>query len=139
MRPVLPFEGTTTSKEMFQGWQLPPRRPALGVQVVGDQAYVLIPANAPVPAMGRQTFTTVSHNQTEISVLILEGDFSQATQCSVLGQFDLLGLPPGPAGAAKIEITFQIDPNGVLSVTALDTNTHRQEQWLREGILIARV
>ena len=59
------------------GWQLPPKRPALGVQMIGDRAYVLIPANASVPAMGRQVFTTVHDNQTDISLLVLEGDFSQ--------------------------------------------------------------
>lgn len=58
MRPSLPFDGSTTNRDMFKGWQLPPKRPALGVQMVGDAAYVLIPANAPVPAMGRQVFTT---------------------------------------------------------------------------------
>ena len=54
MRPSVAFDGTTTNREMFKGWQLPPRRPALGVQMAGDMAYVLLPANAPVPAMGRQ-------------------------------------------------------------------------------------
>jgi hypothetical protein len=112
MRPALPFDGTTTHKDMFQvryagqdakdrgsclssllahkhlslcfhmqGWQLPPRRPALGVQMLGDQAYILIPANAPIPALGRQLFSTVHDNQEAITVLVLEGDFSQASKC----------------------------------------------------------
>ncbi len=137
MRPSMPFDGTTTNREMFKGWQLPPRRPALGIQMMGDVAYVLIPANAPIPAVGRQIFTTVHPDQREISVLILEGDFTQASRCNVLGKFDMVGLPPGPAGAAKIEITYHIDQNGVLSVSALDMNTQRQEQWLREGYMHA--
>lgn len=98
MRPSLPFDGSTTHREMFKGWQLPPKRPALGVQMVGDVAYVLIPANAAIPAVGRQVFTTVHDNQTEMSVLVLEGDFTQASRCSVLGQFDFQRLPPGPKG-----------------------------------------
>eukprot|EP00798_Chlamydomonas_sp_ICE-L_P013343 gene13343-19184_t len=139
MRPALPFDGTTTNREMFKGWQLPPKRPALGIQMVGDVAYVLIPANAPVPAMGRQTFTTVRDNQSDISLLVLEGDFSQASRCSALGQFDMTGLPPGPKGSSKIEITYSVDSNGVLSVSALDLNTHRHQQWLKQGDMVARV
>lgn len=78
-------------------------------------------------------------NQTEMAILILEGDLTQASRCNVLGQFDLVGLPQGPAGSAKVEVTFHIDQNGVLSVSALDNNTMRQEQWLREGYMVARV
>lgn len=54
MLASLPFDGTTTNREMFQGWQLPPSRPALGVQMVGNLAYVLIPANADIPSCGKQ-------------------------------------------------------------------------------------
>lgn len=139
MRPALPFDGTTTHREVFKGWQLPGKRPALGVQMVGDRAYVLIPANANLPAMGRQTFTTVHDNQTDISLLILEGDFTQASRCSVLGQFDMTGLPYGPKGSAKIEVTYHVDNNGVLSVSALDLDSKRHEQWLRQGDMVARV
>jgi molecular chaperone DnaK (HSP70) len=67
--------------------------------MVGDQAYVMIPANASIPALGRQTFTTVDDNQREMRVLVLEGDFTQASRCNLLGHFDLTGLPPGPKGA----------------------------------------
>ena len=55
----------------FKGWRLPPRRPALGVQMTGDRAFTLIPADAPLPAVGRQVFTTVHDNQAEICVLVL--------------------------------------------------------------------
>ena len=57
----------------------------------------------------------------------------------MLGKFDMVGLPPGPAGAAKIEVTYHIDGNGVLTVSALDLNTQRQEQWLRQGYMAAQV
>jgi molecular chaperone DnaK (HSP70) len=137
MRPSLAFDGTTTNREMFKGWQLPPRRPALGIQMHGDVAFVLIPGNAPVPAIGRQVFTTVHHNQTEISLLVLEGDFTQASRCNVLGHLQMVGLPAGPAGSAKIEVTYYVDEKGVLSVTAMDLNTQRQEQWLQEGYMAA--
>ncbi|KAG1672498.1 hypothetical protein FOA52_002807 [Chlamydomonas sp. UWO 241] len=139
MRPNLPFEGLTTSAEMFQGWQLPPKRPALGVQMLGDKCSVLIPAGAGVPAIGRQTFTTCHEAQAEISFLVIEGDFREASRCNVIGQFDMTGLPPAPAGVCKIEVCLHIDTNGVLSCTAVDTNSQRQEQWLREGYMVARV
>ncbi|KAJ9520190.1 hypothetical protein QJQ45_030109 [Haematococcus lacustris] len=139
MRPSLPFDGSTTHREMFKGWQLPPQRPALGVQMLGDKVYTLIPANAPIPALGRQIFTTVHDNQTEISVLVLEGDFTQASRCNVLGQFDLANLPPGPKGKAKVEVSFHVDAQGVLNVSATDMDTQRQEQWLRDGFLVARL
>eukprot|EP00955_Chlamydomonas_euryale_P012106 130536-Chlamydomonas_euryale.AAC.2 len=137
MRPAIPFEGTTTNAEMFKGWQLPPRRPALGLQMAGDRAYVLVPANAPVPAMGRQVFTTVHDNQTDISLLVIEGDFKEASRCNVIGQFDMAGLPPGPAGSCKIEVCLHIDQEGVMTCTAVDLNSQRQEQWLRQGHMYA--
>ncbi|KAF5843283.1 heat shock protein 70kD, peptide-binding domain-containing protein [Dunaliella salina] len=139
MRPSLPFDGTTTHREMFKGWQLPPRRPALGVQVVGNLAYVLIPANADIPACGRQVFTTVHDNQTEMDILILEGDFTQASMCNVLGQMTISGLAPAPKGTAKLEITMNVDANGVLNVTAHEQCNKRQEQWLKEGYLTAHL
>ena len=86
-----------------------------------------------------QVFTTVHDNQSEISLLILEGDFTQASRCNVLGKFEMVGLPPGPAGAAKIELTYHVDADGVLSVSALDMNSQRQEQWLREGHMAAHI
>ena len=64
---------------------------------------------------------------------------AQASRCSVLGQFDFTGMPPGPKGSAKIEVTFHISDQGVLSVSALDLNTQRHEQWLRGGDMVARV
>jgi len=133
MLPTLPFEGNSTSKEAFKGWQMPPKRPALGVQMINDKAYVLIPANAPLPAMGRQTFTTVRDNQTAISVLVLEGDFQIASKCGVLGQFDLEGIPIAPEGVPRIQVTFMINKQGVLTCHAMDLDTKRHEQWLKKG------
>jgi len=133
MMPTLPFEGGSTTQQAFQGWQLPARRPALGVQMINDKAYILIPANAPLPAMGRQTFSTVRDNQQTISVLVLEGDFQMASKCSVLGQFDLEGIPPAPEGIPRIQITFMVNKEGVLTCHAMDLDTKRHEQWLAKG------
>ncbi|KAG2447656.1 hypothetical protein HYH02_007572 [Chlamydomonas schloesseri] len=139
MRPSAPFDGASTYKQEFKGWRLPPRRPALGVQMAGDRAYTLIPADAPLPAVGRQVFTTVHDNQGEICVLVLRGDAPVASRNAVIGQFDLNGLPPGPRGSARIEVTFQVDASNVLSATARDLDAGRQEQWLRQGSMVARM
>ena len=63
----------------------------------------------------------------------------QASQCNVLGNMRLVGLPPGPAGSARMEIVFHVDPAGVLNVTAMDLDTNRQEQWLRQGNMVANL
>ena len=63
----------------------------------------------------------------------------QASRCNVLGKFDMVGLPPAPAGTPKIEVTYYIDSDGVLTVSALDLNTQRQEQWLRQGHMAAQI
>lgn len=133
MQPTLPFEGGSTTKEQFKGWQLPPSRPALGVQMVNDKAYILIPDNAPLPAMGRQTFTTVRDNQSSISVPVLEGDFQIASKCGVLGQFDLEGIMPALEGVPRIQVTFMVNKEGILTFHAMDLDTKRHEQWLAQG------
>ncbi|EFJ52650.1 hypothetical protein VOLCADRAFT_85844 [Volvox carteri f. nagariensis] len=138
MRPTASFDGSSTYNRDYKGWKLPPRRPALGVQMMGDRTYVLIPSDAPLPATGKQIFTTVHDNQTEICVLVLRGDATAASRNNVLGQFDLKGLPPGPRGNPRIEITLTVDANNVLSATATDLDAQRHEQWLREGSMEAR-
>ncbi|KAG2491097.1 hypothetical protein HYH03_010541 [Edaphochlamys debaryana] len=138
MRPSAPFDGSSTYKHEYRGWKLPPRRPALGVQMVGDRTYTLIPADAPLPAQGKQVFTTVHDNQTEICILVLKGDAAVASRNNVIGQFDLNGLPAGPRGAARVEVTFHVDAGNVLSATATDLDAQRQEQWLRQGSMVAR-
>jgi molecular chaperone DnaK len=91
------------------------------------------------PPTRAQVFTTVHDGQTEISVLVLEGEFTQASRCNVLAQCDMVGLPPAPKGVAKIEVAYHVDEHGVLTVTARDLNSQRQEQWLREGLMVAHV
>jgi molecular chaperone DnaK (HSP70) len=71
--------------------------------------------------------------------LFSSADFHFFFACSILGQFDLLGLPQGPAGSARIEISFHIDEGGVLSCSALDLDSQRHEEWLRAGAMVAHV
>ncbi|GIL93840.1 hypothetical protein Vretimale_205 [Volvox reticuliferus] len=138
MRPSASFEGSSTYSQDYRGWKLPARRPALGVQMQGDRTYVLIPTQAALPAAGKQLFTTVHDNQTEICVLVLRGDAAVASRNNVIGQFDLKGIPPGPRGTPRIEITLNVDSNNVLSATATDLDANRHEQWLRQGSMEAR-
>lgn len=137
MRATAPFDGTTSNREFFKGWQLPSKRPPIGVEMLGDRSFVLIPAEAPLPAVGKQMFTTVHDNQTDMCILVLGGSSRAASQCPVLGQFDITGLPPGPAGAAKIEVTCHLDANNVLQVSAVDLDTNRHQQWLSQGKMTA--
>ncbi|GIL45143.1 hypothetical protein Vafri_2471 [Volvox africanus] len=138
MRPSAAFEGSSVYSQDYRGWKLPARRPALGVQMKGDRTYVLIPSQAPLPATGKQIFTTVHDNQTEICVLVLRGDAAVASRNNVIGQFDLKGIPPGPRGLPRIEITLNLDSSNVLSATATDLDANRHEQWLRQGSMEAR-
>lgn len=137
MKASAPFDGTTTNRDFFKGWQLPAKRPPLGVEMWGDRAYILIPADARVPATGKQLFTTVHDNQSDMCILILAATSAVASQCPVVGQFDLQGIPPGPAGAAKIEVSIYLDANNVLQVTAVDIDANRQQQWLHQGKMTA--
>ena len=135
----MPFDGTTTNKETFVGWQLPARRPPIGVEGVGDRMHVLLQAGAKLPITGHQVFTTVHNSQTELCIQVLAGNSIRASANTVLGQFELKGLPMAPKGAPRIEITLHLGEDNVLSVTALDLDTHRHEQWLQEGCMVARV
>ncbi|GLC33976.1 hypothetical protein PLESTB_000824500 [Pleodorina starrii] len=138
MRPSAAFEGSSTYSQDYRGWKMPARRPALGVQMKGDRTYVLIPADAQLPAAGKQIFTTVHDNQTEICVLVLRGDAQVASRNNVIGQFDLKGIPPAPRGTARIEVCLHLDASNVLSATATDLDANRHEQWLRQGSMEAR-
>ncbi|PNH11403.1 Chaperone protein DnaK [Tetrabaena socialis] len=67
-----------------------------------------------------------------------QGDAAVASRNNVIGQFNLTGLPPGPKGGSRVEITFQVDVNNVLSAVATDLDANRQEQWLRQGSMTAQ-
>lgn len=140
IQPTLPFDGTTTNRETFKGWKLPARRQPLGVAMLGDQYFTLIPSDAQLPYRTTQTFTTAHDNQDTVCILVLEGASTRASSNRVLGQFDLTGVPPGPRGEAKIEVTFALDTNSILTVEAQDRDTGRQAAWhAAGGQMIARV
>ena len=96
---------------------------SLGVETKGGVFTKLIERNTTVPVRKAETFTTADHNQTGVEVHVLQGERSMALDNKSLGRFKLEGLPPMPAGAPQIEITYDIDANGVLNVSAKEKST----------------
>ncbi len=96
---------------------------SLGVETKGGVFTKLIERNTTVPVRKAETFTTADHNQTGVEVHVMQGERSMALDNKSLGRFKLEGLPPMPAGAPQIEITYDIDANGVLNVSAKEKST----------------
>ena len=107
---VLCPTGTTTNKDMFKGWELPKKRPTVGIAMVGDQQHVLIPSTLTVPCHGKQIFTTVHDNQPHMSFVIYAGESRVASSNRQLGQFQLKGVPSAPFGVPQIEVTHHSLP-----------------------------
>jgi molecular chaperone DnaK len=95
----------------------------LGVETLGGVATPLIARNTPIPIKRTETFTTAADMQTSVTVHIFQGERPMAADNTSLGEFNLGGIPPAPRGVPKIEVTFDIDANGILNVTAKDTAT----------------
>jgi molecular chaperone DnaK (HSP70) len=104
MRPHVPFEGTTTNRDTFKGWQLPPKFPGIGLEIQGDQMYTLLPSGCNLPFIGKHVFSTANDNQREICILIYSGNSKTASQNELLGQFDMTGLPASRARTLQIEV-----------------------------------
>jgi len=100
---------------------------SLGTQVIGDVFVRLIHRNTPVPVKKSDTFTTTADNQTSLDIKVFQGEREIASQNKLLGQFSLMGIPPAPKGVPKIEITYEIDPNGITNVTGKDLGTGKSQ------------
>ncbi len=106
---------------------------SLGVETVGGVMNVMIPRNTTIPTQKKELYTTASDNQTEVEIHVLQGERPMAADNRSLGRFRLTGIPPAPRGTPKIEVAFDIDVNGILSVSARDTATGNKQQITISG------
>ena len=100
---------------------------SVGIETLGGVMTKLIEANTTIPAKQSQVFSTATDNQTEVTIHVLQGERPMAAQNRTIGQFNLTGIAPAPRGVPQIEVTFDIDKNGILNVSAKDKATGKEQ------------
>merc|ERR1711871_1274099 len=100
---------------------------SLGIETLGGVFTRLIPRNTTIPTKKGQVFSTAADNQTKVGIKVLQGEREMADDNQLLGQFDLVGIPPAPRGVPQIEVTFDIDANGIVNVGARDKATGKEQ------------
>ena len=101
---------------------------SLGIETLGGVFTRLIDRNTTIPTRKSQVFSTAEDNQTAVTIRVFQGEREMAADNKILGQFDLMGIPPAPRGVPQVEVTFDIDANGIVNVSAKDKATNKEQQ-----------
>lgn len=101
---------------------------SLGIETLGGVMTPLIPRNTTIPTRKSETFTTAADNQSSVEVHVVQGERAMAADNRTLGKFSLVGIPPAPRGVPQVEVTFDIDANGIVNVSARDKATNKEQK-----------
>jgi molecular chaperone DnaK len=101
---------------------------SLGIETLGGVTTVLIPRNTTIPTRKSEVFSTAEDNQTTVEIHVLQGERQMAQDNRTIGKFQLTGIPPAPRGMPQVEVTFDIDANGILHVSAKDKATNKEQK-----------
>ena len=109
---------------------------SLGIETLGGVSTKLIEKNTTIPTKKSQVFSTADDNQPAVSIRVLQGEREMASDNKMLGNFELVGIAPAPRGVPQIEVTFDIDANGIVSVSAKDKGTGKEQKiQIQAGVL----